>query len=116
MLAALSFWRRVCSALGFQCQRMDSGPDHFHVHNLWALRRTGLPTPRLLVFAGHTDVVPTGPVEQWSSPPFTPTYRDGKLFGRGASDMKTSIAAFVVAVEELPGRQRQHPAGASPFC
>jgi succinyl-diaminopimelate desuccinylase len=55
----------------------------------------------LLVFAGHTDVVPTGPVAQWHSDPFTPTHRDGKLFGRGASDMKTSIAAFVVAVEEF---------------
>ncbi len=80
---------------------MDSGPDHFHVHNLWAVRRTGLPTPKLWFFAGHTDVVPTGPVEQWSSPPFTPTYHDGKLFGRGASDMKTSIAAFIVAVEDF---------------
>lgn len=89
------------SALGFQCERMDSGPDHFHVHNLWAVRRTGLPHAKTLIFAGHTDVVPTGPVEQWSSPPFTPTYHDGKLFGRGASDMKTSIAAFIVAVEDF---------------
>ena len=89
------------SALGFACERMDSGPDHFHVHNLWAVRRTGLPQAKTLIFAGHTDVVPTGPVEQWSAPPFTPTYRSGKLFGRGASDMKTSIAAFVVAVEEF---------------
>ncbi len=55
----------------------------------------------MLVFAGHTDVVPTGPLEQWSSDPFVPTERDGKLYGRGAADMKTSIAAFVVAVEEL---------------
>lgn len=89
------------SALGFQCERMDSGPDHFHVHNLWAVRRSGLPHAKTLIFAGHTDVVPTGPVEQWSSPPFTPTYHDGKLFGRGASDMKTSIAAFIVAVEDF---------------
>ena len=56
---------------------------------------------RTLVFAGHTDVVPTGPLEQWTSDPFTPTHRDGKLYGRGAADMKTSIAAFVVAVEEF---------------
>jgi len=53
------------------------------------------------VFAGHTDVVPTGPLAQWSSDPFVPTHKDGKLYGRGASDMKTSIAAFVVAVEEF---------------
>jgi succinyl-diaminopimelate desuccinylase len=56
---------------------------------------------KLLVFAGHTDVVPTGPLDQWSSNPFVPSHRDGKLYGRGASDMKTSIAAFVVAVEEF---------------
>lgn len=87
--------------LGFVCERMDSGPDSFRVHNLWATRRSGLPHAKTLVFAGHTDVVPTGPLEQWSSPPFEPTYRDDKLFGRGASDMKTSIAAFVVAVEEF---------------
>jgi succinyl-diaminopimelate desuccinylase len=55
----------------------------------------------VLVFAGHTDVVPTGPVEKWSSEPFYPTHRDGKLYGRGAADMKTSIAAMVVACEEF---------------
>jgi len=53
------------------------------------------------VFAGHTDVVPTGPLAQWDSAPFSPSHRDGKLFGRGASDMKTSLAAFVVAIEEF---------------
>ena len=56
---------------------------------------------RTLVFVGHTDVVPTGPLDQWHSDPFTPTHRDGKLYGRGSADMKTSIAAFVVAVEEF---------------
>ena len=60
-----------------------------------------LSTSRLLVLAGHTDVVPTGPLDQWTSNPFVPSHRDGKLYGRGASDMKTSIAAFVVAVEEF---------------
>ncbi|WP_026432608.1 succinyl-diaminopimelate desuccinylase [Paracidovorax oryzae] len=89
--------------LGFTCERMDSGPDSFRVSNLWARRAAaGGTTPaRTLVFAGHTDVVPTGPLEQWSSPPFTPSHREGRLYGRGASDMKTSIAAFVVAVEEF---------------
>lgn len=85
--------------LGFQCERIDSGPDSFRVSNLWARRGHGrYPT---LVWAGHTDVVPTGPLEQWGSDPFTPTHRDGRLFGRGASDMKTSLAAMVVACEEF---------------
>lgn len=92
--------------LGFDCERMDSGPDGARVSNLWA-KRPAAPTGiaqeaiKTIVFAGHTDVVPTGPLAQWSSPPFTPTQRDGSLYGRGASDMKTSIAAFVVAVEEF---------------
>lgn len=92
--------------LGFACERLDSGPDTFRVSNLWAKLPPALDGQapaaiKTVVFAGHTDVVPTGPVEQWSSPPFTPTHRDGRLYGRGASDMKTSIAAFVVAVEEF---------------
>jgi succinyl-diaminopimelate desuccinylase len=89
--------------LGFDCETIASGPDSFRVTNLWA-RRPGTRQggeARTLVFAGHTDVVPTGPLEQWSSDPFTPSHRDGKLYGRGAADMKTSIAAFVVAVEEF---------------
>ena len=92
--------------LGFACHAMDSGPETFRVSNLWS-KRTAAPTHKAqyaiktIVFAGHTDVVPTGPLAQWHSDPFTPTHRDGKLFGRGASDMKTSIAAFVVAVEEF---------------
>lgn len=85
--------------LGFACERMDSGPADFRVSNLWARRPAA--GGKTLVFAGHTDVVPTGPLEHWNSDPFSPTHRDGKLYGRGASDMKTSIAAFVVAVEEF---------------
>lgn len=85
--------------LGFSCERMDSGPDAFRVANLWARRGTGQhPT---LVWAGHTDVVPTGPLGAWTSDPFVPSHRDGKLFGRGASDMKTSLAAMVVACEQF---------------
>lgn len=85
--------------LGFTCETIESGPSDFRVKNLWAKRpgRSG----RTLVFAGHTDVVPTGPLEQWTSDPFVPSHRDGKLYGRGAADMKTSIAAFTVAVEEF---------------
>lgn len=87
------------AALGFGLERMDSGPDDFRVANLWARRGSGQrPT---LVFAGHTDVVPTGPVTAWASDPFTPTHRDGRLYGRGASDMKASLAAMVVACGEF---------------
>jgi len=78
--------------LGFRPEWMDSGP----VRNLWLRRGDQAP---LFVFAGHTDVVPPGPLEQWDSPPFVPTLRDGRLYGRGAADMKGSIAAFVAASE-----------------
>jgi succinyl-diaminopimelate desuccinylase len=85
---------------GFRCEPMRFGD----VDNLWARRGTARP---LVCFAGHTDVVPTGPLTEWHSDPFVPTIRDGKLYGRGAADMKSSIAAFVVAVEafvqEKPG-------------
>ena len=84
--------------LGFACERMDSAGPTGLVRNLWARRGTAQP---LVVFAGHTDVVPPGPVEKWSSDPFVPTERDGMLYGRGAADMKTSVAAAVVAVERL---------------
>ena len=93
---------------GFACETLVCGPDDFRVTNLWALRRGGRPGPTL-AFAGHTDVVPTGPLEHWRSDPFVPTHRDGRLYGRGAADMKTSIAAMVVAVEEFV---QQHPAHA----
>lgn len=85
--------------LGFACEFIESGPESFRVRNLWA-KRSGT-SGHTLAFAGHTDVVPTGPLHQWTSDPFTPTHRDGKLFGRGASDMKTSLAAMVVAVQEF---------------
>jgi succinyl-diaminopimelate desuccinylase len=85
--------------LGFVIETITSGPDTFRVTNLWAKREVS--GAKTLAFVGHTDVVPTGPLDQWRSHPFTPTHRDGKLFGRGAADMKTSIAAFVVAVEEF---------------
>ena len=84
----------LLSPLGFVCETIQSG----EVTNLWARKGTTQP---LLVFAGHTDVVPTGPRDQWQSDPFLPSHRDGKLYGRGAADMKTSIAAMVVAVEEF---------------
>jgi succinyl-diaminopimelate desuccinylase len=96
--------------LGFVCETLVSGPADFRVTNLWA-KRPGTPAKHsssateLIVFAGHTDVVPTGPRDQWHSDPFTPTHRDGMLYGRGVSDMKTSLAAFVVAIEEFVAAQ-----------
>jgi succinyl-diaminopimelate desuccinylase len=88
--------------LGFVCETIVSGPADFRVTNLWAKRTaSGHATAKTLVFAGHTDVVPTGPLNEWQSAPFVPTHRDGKLFGRGTSDMKASLAAFVVAIEEF---------------
>ena len=105
--------------LGFECETIVSGPESFRVTNLWAKFKGFSPAAqeerllsaidliasetlvKTLVFAGHTDVVPTGPLDQWHSAPFTPSHRDGLLYGRGAADMKTSIAAMVVAVEEF---------------
>jgi succinyl-diaminopimelate desuccinylase len=99
------------AAVGFVCTHLPFGPADAPVKNLWAIKRgaghaQGAPT---LVFAGHTDVVPTGPLAQWTTPPFVPSHRNGHLFGRGAADMKTSLAAMVVASEEFiaahPGHQ-----------
>lgn len=80
------------AALGFAIEKMRFG----NVDNFWARRGTDSP---VVCFAGHTDVVPPGPLDQWDSPPFAPTIRDGMLYGRGAADMKTSLAAFITAIE-----------------
>jgi len=87
--------------LGFSFETLVSGPDDFRVTNLWAVKRGSASDAPVVAFAGHTDVVPTGPLNAWKSDPFAPTHRDGKLYGRGAADMKTSIAAMVVAIEEF---------------
>ena len=89
--------------LGFECEHLDFGPVDSKVSNLWALRRGRRDGP-VVVLAGHTDVVPTGPLANWSSDPFVPSHRDGHLYGRGAADMKTSVAAMVVAAEEFVRR------------
>jgi succinyl-diaminopimelate desuccinylase len=92
----------VLGPLGFHCERISlNGVD-----NLWARRGSMAP---LVCFAGHTDVVPTGPVDQWQSDPFTPTIRDGTLYGRGAADMKSSLAAFVVAIAAFVNAHPDHP-------
>ena len=99
------------TAVGFVCEALDAGPAAARVSNLWAVHcaqsadaRTG-PT---LVLAGHTDVVPTGPVERWASDPFVPTHRAGRLHGRGAADMKTAVAAMTIAAEEFVRAQPLH--------
>ena len=89
--------------LGFQCETLVSNG----VTNLWARRGTRAP---LVCFAGHTDVVPTGPLDGWHSDPFEPVERDGYLYGRGAADMKGSLAAFVTAIEAFLA-DRAEPAG-----
>ena len=88
--------------LGFNCERISMNG----VENLWARRGSAAP---LVCFAGHTDVVPTGPLDQWGSDPFAPTIRDGTLYGRGASDMKSSLAAFVVAIAGFVRAHPDHP-------
>jgi len=88
-------------AAGFTCERMDRGA----VKNLWARRGTAAP---LVCLAGHVDVVPTGPIERWTSDPFTPTERDGYLFGRGAADMKVGVAAMTTAAERFAAATLNH--------
>jgi succinyl-diaminopimelate desuccinylase len=87
--------------LGFRCERIDVGG----VMNLWARRGDAQP---VVCFAGHTDVVPPGPLDAWSSDPFVPDIRDGMLYGRGAADMKSSLAAFVVAIERFVAAKPSH--------
>ncbi len=86
---------------GFSIERMRFGD----VDNLWATHGSGGP---VLVLLGHTDVVPSGAVDAWTSPPFSPTVRDGRLYGRGAADMKSSVAAMVVAAQEFAGAHPRH--------
>jgi len=87
--------------LGFKLEMHPCG----NVDNLWARRGNTAP---VICFAGHTDVVPTGPAEKWQSDPFTPNLRDGMLYGRGASDMKGSLAAFVTSIENFVAAHPNH--------
>jgi succinyl-diaminopimelate desuccinylase len=95
--------RQRLDALDFQCETLAANGTT----NLWAERDGGRPGP-LFVFAGHTDVVPPGPLEAWGSDPFVPTERNGRLYGRGAADMKTSLAAFVVATEDFVATRSEY--------
>ncbi|KJH65889.1 succinyl-diaminopimelate desuccinylase [Chromobacterium violaceum] len=88
-------------AIGFKVEKMRHGD----VDNFWARRGDAGP---LFCFAGHTDVVPTGPLDKWDSPPFEPTVRNGLLYGRGAADMKASLAAFVTACERFVAEHPDH--------
>ena len=96
-----AFLTKRLSAAGFHCETLVCG----EVSNLWARRGSGKP---LVCFAGHTDVVPPGPLSEWRSDPFVPAIRDGKLYGRGAADMKSSIAAFVLAAEAFAAERPRH--------
>ncbi|MBV8122945.1 MAG: succinyl-diaminopimelate desuccinylase [Pelomonas sp.] len=96
------------AAIGFESERMDSGPEDGRVSNLWSLKRGTHPDGPVLMFAGHTDVVPPGNLKDWDSDPFVPSYREGKLYGRGAADMKTSLAAMVVACEQFVTAHPDH--------
>ena len=101
--------RERLAPLGFECHALEHGPEGARVANLWVVKRGRAgASGKLLAFAGHTDVVPTGPLAQWASDPFVPTHRDGHLYGRGAADMKTSIAAMVVAAEEFIAATPDH--------
>jgi succinyl-diaminopimelate desuccinylase len=88
-------------AIGFEIERLRFGD----VDNFWARRGNGSP---LVVFAGHTDVVPTGPMDKWDADPFDPTEIDGMLYGRGAADMKSSLAAFITAIEDFVAAHPEH--------
>lgn len=100
-------------AAGFECVSLPHGPEGAVVSNLWAVHRGARPGPTVAL-AGHTDVVPPGPASAWTTPPFVPSHRDGRLHGRGAADMKTSVAAMVVAAEEFLAARPDH-AGAVAF-
>ena len=97
--------------IGFECTALPFGADAVRVSNLWAHRPGSDAVGKQLVFAGHTDVVPPGPLSAWTSDPFVPVVRGGMLYGRGAADMKTSIAAMVVAAEEFVAATPRHVGG-----
>lgn len=96
----------VLQAAGFRCEHLDAGPAEARVANLWATHGSGSP---VVVLAGHTDVVPPGDPEHWTTDPFVPSHRDGRLHGRGTADMKTAVAAMTAAACEWVRAQPDHP-------
>ena len=94
-------------AAGFEVEALPFGPDGARVDNLWAIHRGARPGPTVAL-AGHTDVVPSGPLSAWASDPFVPSHRDGRLYGRGAADMKTSVAAMTIAACEFVQAHPDH--------
>ncbi len=104
---SITLLQQRLAAAGFACERLDAGEGAARVANLWAVHDAGVPGP-MLVLAGHVDVVPPGPREQWTSDPFVPTHRDGRLYGRGACDMKTAVACMTVAAEAFVAAEPRH--------
>jgi succinyl-diaminopimelate desuccinylase len=104
---SITLLQQRLAAAGFACERLDAGEGAARVANLWAVHDAGVPGP-MLVLAGHVDVVPPGPREQWTSDPFVPTHRDGRLYGRGACDMKTAVACMTVAAEAYVAAEPRH--------
>ena len=104
---SITLLQQRLAAAGFACERLDAGESAARVANLWAVHDAGVPGP-MLVLAGHVDVVPPGPREQWTSDPFVPRHRDGRLYGRGACDMKTAVACMTVAAEAFVAAEPRH--------
>jgi succinyl-diaminopimelate desuccinylase len=107
---ALDVVQRALEPLGFACTRLVFGPDDYRVDNLFARRGTGAPH---FCYAGHTDVVPPGDLAAWSDDPFSGAVRDGRLYGRGACDMKGGIAAFLAGLTDYLAARPDHPGSIS---
>jgi succinyl-diaminopimelate desuccinylase len=107
---ALDLVQQALEPLGFTCWRLPFGPDDYRVDNLFARRGTAAPH---FCWAGHTDVVPPGDTAAWTADPFEPVVRDGRLYGRGACDMKGAVAAFVAGLADYLAAHPQHPGSIS---